>query len=111
MFSAAVLAMGWLIGLAIGSRMAEFWAGCGGVIGAVTGAEIGLKRHLIDARWSRTLNAMPILGFVSVGGLALYNRFPSLLVAFTAVIGAGLGALLAKYLMEFFNYEPPPSIL
>jgi len=90
--------------------MVEFWAGCSGTIGAVVGVEIGYKRRWINARWDRTLWIVPILTYITAGGVALYNELPGLLVAFIAVIGAGVGALLAKHLTEFFNYEPPPSI-
>jgi Kef-type K+ transport system membrane component KefB len=110
--AAIAVGIGWLIGRLAGSELKGFiGAGVGGGIGAVIGVEIAYRRGLVEADWDRILLGAPWYGFTFAGLVAASNNWPGILVALVAVIGSGVGALIAKYLLRFFIDEPPPSIL
>lgn len=111
--SAATVALG--VGLVVGNLFGEFHgpvgAAVGGIVGAIVGAEIAFRRGLVEAAWDRILWVMPTVGFEIAGLLASLSDLSYILIALSAVIGSGLGSLIAKYSMRFFMEDPPPSIL
>ncbi len=108
--TAVTLLIGGGVGLVLGGINGPLGAALGGVVGSVIGVEIGYHRRLVEAGWGRILWLIPTIGFIIPWGLAAANGLPSILIASSGVIGSGLGALIAKYMVRFFDYEPPPRI-
>ncbi|MGD9561665.1 MAG: hypothetical protein AB7F88_05530 [Pyrinomonadaceae bacterium] len=108
--SSVLLIAGWLIGLMFGGINGHFGAGIGGGVGALVGGEIGHRKGLFEADWDRLVSVGPwcgyLLGFVSASLVGTQGW----IFAVFAVLGAGLGGLFAKYLLRFFEYDPPLSI-
>jgi hypothetical protein len=108
--SLLLLTTGWLIGLALGGVWSSLLAGLGGAIGAVIGGEIGHRKGFFEADRDRLVIGGPWMGYLFGGLIASGTGLHSLMLALSAVLGAGLGVLVAKYLLRFFVDDPPLSI-
>lgn len=108
--SSVFLTIGWLTGLAVGGIWNLLFAMVGGAVGAVIGGEIGHRKGFFEADWDRLVMGGPWCGYllgVVIAGLTGLN---GLISALSAILGAGIGVLVAKYLLRFFVNDPPLSI-
>lgn len=110
-FSTAILlTVGWAIGYLVGGIAAFIGAMIGGIVGSIIGAEVSFKKGLVEANWDVLLWKMTQIGLGIGSMVAFMNTFSGITAAVMAILGAGFGALLAKYLLRFFIHEEPPKI-
>ena len=109
--------IGWILGVIFvwwftGANRGFVTAGAffGGFIGLAVGGLFGFRRNFYDAEWDKLTAALPWSFWFIFGGLAAKNGLPPILIAFVAAIGAGCGALLARYCLHFFDPDPPQTL-
>jgi hypothetical protein len=106
-----LLSAGWIVGLMIGGIDASIGAIAGCLVGTIAGCEIGYQEGFFEiTSWDRLIYIASVIGFAIPGAFAAYCELPSLFIALVLAVGAGFGALLAKYLLRFFISDPPPTI-
>ena len=110
-FTSAFLLVGWGIGALISGLNAAAGASIGAILGGIVGAEMGFRFGYVEAAWNRLLWFAPVVGISVLGGIGAAKNWLSIIIAGLAVIGAGVGVLIAKYMLRFFIQEPPTSIL
>jgi hypothetical protein len=101
---------GWLIGSALGGVRSQLFGGLSGWVGAAVGGEVGYRKGFFEAKWDRLVMGGPWVGYAVVALIASMAELPGVAIVFSAVFGAGIGALVAKYLLRFFEHDPPLSI-
>lgn len=99
--TAILLIVGLAIGYFVGGTATFIGAMIGGVLGAIIGTEISYRNGLVEAEWDRLLWGMPQMGLFIAGLGAIMSGFAGLVASVMAILGAGVGALLAKYLLRF----------
>ena len=109
--TAVLMLVGWSIGALFSHLNGVLGAIIGVGVGGIIGAEIADRRGYYEADWNILISRSPLIGMgilFAIGGIL---KAPNYILAVLAVLGAGFGALTAKYMLRFFIHEPPPSIL
>lgn len=109
--AAILMVVGWSIGALISHLSGILGAIIGVGAGGVIGAEIAYRRGYYEADWDILVSRSPLIGMAALFTIGGVLKAPNYILAVLAVLGAGLGALMAKYMLRFFIHEPPPSIL
>lgn len=115
-WAAIATAAGWAVGFvlvtfyAASEAVVEGGAFFGGWIGLTVGGLIGFRHNLFEAEWGRIVMIAPVSLWFVFGGLAAAWDLPRILIALVAAAGAGVGALLARYSLHFFDPDPPQHI-
>ena len=108
--TSTLLIAGWSIGSALGGKWAPLLAGLGGALGAAIGGEVGYHKGFFEARWDRLMMGGPWVGYGVAVITTTLAGFAGVLLVLSAILGAGIGAIVAKYLLRFFVHDPPLSI-
>lgn len=108
--TSVLLIGGWLIGLVFGGLHTFIGGFIGGAVGTVVGGELGQRKGFFEANWDRLVIGGPWCGYLLGLGIASFVGTQGWIFAVFSVLGAGVGALLAKYLLRFFVHDPPLSI-
>ena len=82
----------------------------GGAVGAIIGSSVGHHKGFFEADGDRLVIGGPSVGYLLGGLIASGAGLSGLILALSAVFGAGVGTLVAKYLLRFFEHDPPLSI-
>lgn len=106
----ALLIPGWLVGSVIGGVWVQLSSWVGGAIGAVVGGELGYRKGFFEAKWDRLVIGGPWMGYLLATLIASMAEWHGASIALSTVLGAGLGAFAAKYVLRLFVYDPPLSI-
>lgn len=101
--------VGWVIGIVAGLNDRSVGVIFGGVLGGIIGTLISERWKLIT-EWDRMLVYLPATGFFIFGGIAYGYSLPDVITVLCGVFGSGFGGMTVKYIMEFFDEDPPTSI-
>jgi hypothetical protein len=104
------LGVGWVTGLVFGGVWSLLLATLGGWLGAAIGGEIGHHKRFFEADWDRLVMGGPWMGYGVGAIVGSMTGAHSWMIALSAVLGAGIGVLISKYLLRFFVDDPPLSI-
>jgi hypothetical protein len=102
--------LGWIVGFIAGANDSGIGAVLGGILGGIIGTLISERWNLVS-EWDRILVVLPTAGFCACSGIAQGYNLPGIIAIFCGVIGSGFGGMVAKYVMEFFDEDPPITIV
>ena len=107
-----LMLFGWLATSIVGAPNIRFIGALfGGFLGTVLAGILASRAGLVQAADESVVTRLALAGFFAgmLAGSAISEN--EAIISIVAIPGAGLGALLGRYVQHFFDYEPPQRLL